>query len=245
MGIKLNFFLLLFIILTQITTIYAKNIEIGCNILSKHEEESCEEETFLKEEHIFKLNSLNIEQKKTSIISKKKEFINITEELSSINILYKQKEIKIVRKATKRYQSCPPNCIQPIHIKNIRIVGTLETLNFINNLGKNKRMLLVDARSSKFYKKNTIPTATNIPYNILKKESKHSTIILTLLGAKKEKKKWNFKNVHTLLIFDNGSLDVQSTQIIDRLIEIGYPQNKILYYYGGISEWSKDGLTTI
>ena len=94
------------------------------------------------------------------------------------------------------------------------------------------------------YKKETIPTAINIPYSILKKESRHSDIILKLLGAKKTDEKWSFSNVHQLLIFDNGIWDTQATNIIHRLIKLKYPQNKILYYYGGFKHWKEAGLTT-
>ena len=110
---------------------------------------------------------------------------------------------------------------------------------------KNRRMILIDSRTPSSYKKNTIPTATNIPNSILDKKSKHVNVILRLLGAKRVNEKWLFNHVHTLLIFDNGYLDYQADKLISRFIELGYPQSKILYYYGGIRNWTDAGLTTV
>jgi rhodanese-related sulfurtransferase len=246
------------LLLTQITLLYAEGgIEIGCNILS-NQEESCEEEDIFMQGNTFKLDSLDtiklstikktplLEHERVKIeLNKKKSIINITKNLSSITVIHQKKSLKIVRKVTKKNQSCPPNCIQPIHIKNIKTVGILETLKFMDSTKKNRRMILVDSRTFSSYKKNTIPTATNIPNSILEKRSKHINIILRLLGAKKIKKKWLFKHVHTLLIFDNGYLDYQANKLISRFIELGYPQNKILYYHGGMKSWTDAGLTTV
>ena len=246
------FFFILCIISIQFTTIYAEDIEIGCSILS-NKKENCEQENILSQDNIFKLDNLNILEDNHTVKNKKialklkggKKLIKITQKLSSITVLHQNKSFTITREATNTNQSCPPNCIQPINIKDIKTIGTLETLTFIDTLNKNKRMIVIDSRITSSYKKKSIPTAINIPNSILKKGSKHSYVVLKLLGAKKTDTTWFFNHVHTLLIFDNGSLDTQASELILRLIEIGYPQNKILYYYGGISNWINDGLTTI
>ncbi len=231
----------------QITLLYADNMEIGCNILSNREE-SCKQKDIFMQEKTFKLHSLSKIQKNKKVkveLRKERDIIKITEKLSFITVVHQKKSFKIVRKALKENQSCPPNCIQPIHIKNIKIIGTLETLKFMDSTKKNRRMILIDSRTPSSYKKNTIPTATNIPNSILDKNSKHIDVILRLLGAKKVNEKWFFNHVHTLLIFDNGYLDYQAGKLISRFIELGYPQKKILYYHGGIKNWTDAGLTTL
>jgi len=240
--------LILFILLIQINILYSKNMIIGCDITSKKEESCKEEDIFsVKEEKnsIFKLENLNIEDKQSSIkLSQNKKSINITEKISSINVTHRKKKFTIIRTRTTKNQSCPPNCIQPINIQNIKTVGTLETLKFIEKLNSNRRMILVDSRAISNYKKQTIPTATNIPNSILKKGSKHIEVILRLLGAKKDEERWIFNHIHTLLIFDNGISDNNASKLILRFIELGYPQDKILYYHGGLNNWKSVGLTT-
>jgi len=236
---------ILYLILLQLNILYSENIEIGCDITS-NKEESCDEGDIFAVPSIFKLDSLDIkeeiEPQKKEI---KKKYINITKKLSSIKVVHQKKSLTIRRNTSTKYPSCPPSCIQPIKIKDIKTVGTLETLNFISRLKNNRRNILVDSRENSFYKKNTIPTATNIPNHILKKDSKYSDVILKLLGAKKIDKKWSFKHVHTLLIFDDGISDIQASNIIHRLLELGYPQNRLLYYHGGINNWIDAGLSTL
>ena len=226
---------------------YSENLIIGCDITS-NKEESCNEGDILKRDttsSIFKLNSLNRTKKNSSFkYDLGTKPIKITEDISSIKVEHKKRKFTIERYATKKHISCPPSCIQPIRIKNIKTVGTLETIKFIDSLNKNRRIILIDSRSSLEYKKESIPTAINIPYSIIKKEGKHYDIILKLLGAKKNNKEWSFNNVYQLLIFDNGMFDTQATKVIHRLIELKYPQNKIIYYYGGFNNWKESGLTT-
>jgi len=122
-----------------------------------------------------------------------------------------------------------------MNIKNIKTVGELEVLKFISHLGNSKRRILVDARTTKQYKKSTIPASVNIPYSMLDKstKSKYRGEVIKLL-----------KNIDKLLIFDNGILDTQATKMINNLLDAGYPQNKILYYRGGLQSWKSLGLTT-
>ncbi|MCK5854121.1 MAG: hypothetical protein KAG56_02780 [Sulfurovaceae bacterium] len=241
-------FLTLFLLSLQLNILHSESIEIGCDItLTK--EESCDQGDIFaieRKESLFKLNDLKKEEQEPLLnFNSDKKTINITTELSSISILYQKKRFTILRTPTIKNQSCPPSCLQELTIKNIKTVGTLETLEFIKKLNRNKRMILVDARVVSEYKKQTIPTATNIPNSILQKKSKHIEVILRLLGAIKDEEKWIFNHLHTLLIFDNGILDHQANKLILRLIELGYPQKKILYYHGGIETWKNVGLTTV
>jgi hypothetical protein len=80
---------------------------------------------------------------------------------------------------------------------------------------------------------------------MLKPKSKYKNQILKLLGVKRIKKRWSFRHVHKLLIFDNGILDSRASKIIKTLIEIGYPKNRLLYYRGGVESWKRLGLTLL
>jgi len=225
------------------TIVYSENLTIGCNITS-NKEESCHEEDILKKDSS-SIIKLNIIRKKFPLkYNLEKKRIKITEEITSITVKHQKKNVTIERYATKKHRSCPPSCIQPITIESVKTVGTLETLKFIESLNNSKDKILIDSRKISEYKKETIPIAINIPYSILKKNNMNTDIILRLLGSKKNNERWSFNNVHQLLIFDNGIWDTQATKIISRLIQLKYPQNKILYYYGGFNQWKEAGLTT-
>ena len=177
----------------------------------------------------------------------------ITEELTSIVAEDKGNKviIKRVQEPNSKLNSafreikkvCPPYCIQPMNIGNVKTVGELEVLNFIKNMKESSGSLLIDARTREWYKKGTIPTAINLPFSMLDKKGKYFKRILTLLGGQKIGHNWNFDNAQTLLIFGNGIWDKQATTEIKNLIDVGYPQDKLLYYRGGMQMWNSVGLT--
>jgi len=216
----------LFLVSLLFSNIYANSLEIGCASITHNEQEECSEDNLLGEK-LSILESLDDNPKQSS--NKK---VKITEELESLSITYQKKKIDI-RRFTPQDKPCPPYCISPMNIKNIKTVGELEVLKFISRLENTKRRILVDARITKQYKKSTIPTSVNIPYSMLDKNSKHRDEVIKLL-----------KNIDKLLIFDNGILDTQAIKMIDNLIQAGYSQKKILYYRGGVKSWKYLGLTT-
>jgi rhodanese-related sulfurtransferase len=216
-------------------------LDIGCaSSVIKSSAEECSQTNILKDKSSI-LDNL-IEDKEKGVSSPKATIkkVKITEDLDSVNITFQKRDFLIERVAQK---GCPPYCISPMKIAKIKTIGELETINFIRSLKKNRGRIVVDARTTVEYKKDTLPTAINIPYSMLSPKSKYRNEILKLLGVRKLQKKWYFKTVHKLLIFDNGILDNQATKIIKSLIKIGYPQNKILYYRGGVESWRRLGLT--
>ncbi len=188
-----------------------------------------------------------------------KNKIGITEELDSLDIKYAGKTVTIKRiqnpknKLTngfaKTSRVCPPFCVQPIEISpEIKTVGEIELLAFLDNEVKNSKGLLIDARLPDWFEKGTIPGSINIPFSILDGglENDHALKILKLLGAIKTKEnKWEFKNVQKLLLFCNGLWCGQSHRAIKDLLSMGYPADKLLWYRGGMQSWQLLGLTVV
>ncbi len=180
--------------------------------------------------------------------------VNITKDLESIVIKEDNKDIKIERiqdtkhrltsSFTKTSRECPPFCIQPMNIGKVKTIGELELLKYIQDMQKeDSDTLLIDARTRDWYREGTIPTSINLPFTMLKKDSKYLKKILKLLGAKEVDGKWNFDKVPTMIIFSNGIWDEQATKEIKSLISLGCPEDKILYYRGGMQNWHILGLT--
>jgi hypothetical protein len=180
--------------------------------------------------------------------------VNITEDLKSIVIKEDNKVIKIERiqdnkhrltsSFTKTSRECPPFCVQPMKIGRVKTIGELELLKYIQDMQKDDSdMLLIDARTRDWYVGGTIPSAINLPFTMLDRDSKYLRKILKLLGAKEIEGKWNFDKVPTMIIFSNGIWDGQATKAIKSLISLGCPESKILYYRGGMQNWHILGLT--
>ncbi len=218
---------LIFVIIL-IFNIYLYGVEIGCKLDSIERE--CSRDNPLKDS----VESIFITKQEKS------KKVKITKDLKSVVVSFQKREFLIERIDDRE---CPPYCIAPMKIDNIKTVGELETIEFMKSLKKNRNRLVVDVRSSVEYKQNSLPTAINIPYSMLTPNSKYREEILKLLGVRKLKKGWHFKYVYKLLIFDNGILDNRAIKMINSLIKIGYPKNKILYYRGGVDSWRELGLT--
>jgi len=180
--------------------------------------------------------------------------VKITEELESVVIQEGDKEVKIERvqdvkhrltsNFSKTSRECPPFCVQPMQIGKVRTIGEIELLSHIKEMQKDDAdMLLIDVRTRDWLRNGTIPSATNLPFTMIQKGSKYLNKILNLLGAKEQNGKWNFDKVPTLIIFSNGLWDAQATKAIKSLVELGCPEDKILYYRGGMQSWNILGLT--
>ena len=138
--------------------------------------------------------------------------------------------------------------ISPIKIADgIDTYGELEVIEFIKNSTKDENLMLIDARLSQWYEKGTIPSATNISYKRFDKTKYPTEFEDTLeeLGVEIEEGKYNFNDAKTLLLFCNGIWCPQSSWAIQNLLKIGYPQEKLKWYRGGMYSWTMLNLTII
>lgn len=139
--------------------------------------------------------------------------------------------------------------ITPMNINDkVKTVGELELITFIEKSQDNKNMLLIDARLPDWFLQMTIPTAENIPFTYFDKNKYPDDFydVLEMIGVKEiADGKYDFKNAKELMLFCNGPWCPQSTFAIKNLIKLGYPQEKLNWYRGGMYSWKMLNLTTI
>ncbi|XPV70098.1 MAG: rhodanese-like domain-containing protein [Halarcobacter sp.] len=139
--------------------------------------------------------------------------------------------------------------ITPIQINdNIKTIGELEVIKFIKESQTDKNKLLIDARLPAWHALISIPTATNIPFTYFNKVKYPFKFydVLDLIGVDEiSEDKYDFSNAKDLVLFCNGAWCPQSTLAIENLIKIGYPQDKIKWYRGGMYSWKMLNLTTV
>jgi rhodanese-related sulfurtransferase len=146
--------------------------------------------------------------------------------------------------------------LQPMYLgKDIKTVGELEVLLHIKNAQeKPSKYVLVDARSEKWFKQMTIPTSDNLPFNEIKyiedveeddfdsnveyeRYKKELETLCKVLNIKQRKEGLDFSKAKTVLLYCNASWCSQSPNAIYKLINMGYPREKILWYRGGLQDW--------
>ncbi|WP_135079919.1 rhodanese-like domain-containing protein [Terasakiella sp. SH-1] len=130
---------------------------------------------------------------------------------------------------------CPPFCVQPMKAADgVETVGELEIVEFL----RDKKGLLVDARTEEWHFKGTIPGSVNIPYV-------EASTRMDEMGCKKSKGKWDCTKAESLILYCNGPWCGQSQAAIRSLINAGYPAQKLNYYRGGMQAWHALGLTVV
>lgn len=131
--------------------------------------------------------------------------------------------------------------------EGVETVGELEVLAFIRARDKDPgSRLLVDSRGSRWFERVTIPSAVNIPFIYIKAPEKflgEFSSALKTLGVKKEAGQYDFRAAKQLLIFCNGPWCSSSPEMIKALLELGYPAERILWYRGGLHDWTGLGMT--
>jgi len=138
--------------------------------------------------------------------------------------------------------------ITPMKITDkIQTIGEIEVINFIKESQERDDMLLIDARLPDWFLQMSIPTAENIPFTYFNKNKYPDDFydVLDMIGVKEVSKgKYDFTQAKELVLFCNGAWCPQSTFAIENLIKIGYPEEKISWYRGGMYSWKMLNLTT-
>ena len=131
--------------------------------------------------------------------------------------------------------------------EDIETFGELEVLEFLEDMQDDKERLFVDSRKPGWYESLTIPSAINIPFTYFTerdKWEKEKKEALALFGVKGEKAPYDFSEAKTILFFCNGIWCRQSPQMIEALLEMGYPPKKMKWYRGGMQSWLSVGMTS-
>jgi len=181
------------------------------------------------------------------------EVVEITKGVPSITVEHDGKKYKIERSQVKdsyltntfalTSRPSPPFFIEPFSVsKSVETYGELEVLDFISK----KKGIFIDARLENWYKKSAISASVNVPFKVFLTQSDERREVLKSFGAKeKSSSEYDFADAKTLLFYCNGAWCGQSPTAINALIELGYPEDKMKYYRGGMQAWQLLGLTTI
>ncbi|MEO1951837.1 rhodanese-like domain-containing protein [Thioclava sp.] len=135
----------------------------------------------------------------------------------------------------KTSRPCPSFCIQPmIPAPGVTPVGELEMMEFL----KDPNVVVIDGRVTRDFEGGAIPGAINIPYT-------QAADRLGELGCEPDFEGFicDGEDVKSVALYCNGPWCGQSPAAARRMIEAGFPAEKIYYYRGGMQQWRLLGLT--
>ena len=189
-----------------------------------------------------------------SAFAGKYDKVKITPDMAYIYVYHKGKAVKVHRiqdtkhKLTGHYAKLyrPGTSIQPIKMNpKVKTIGEVELLKFMIKKVNKKKGLLVDVRPKSAYKKESIPSAVNIPSSVKDNPAKLEKI-LKVLGAKRQADgSLDTSNALEVAFYCNGLWSEKSSEFIKKFLEMGYPADKLLYYRGGFAMWKILGFTTV
>lgn len=185
--------------------------------------------------------------------------VRVTRGVDSLEVEHQGEMVTIMRNQdtaaviegdfAKTSRPCPPFCPQPMEIKGVKTIGEVELIEFLQTLHRDGFGVLVDARTPKWYLSGTIPGSINIPYTSLDLSGGADEFILEdaleQLGVTRKDGVWDFSDALTVVLWCNGPWCGQSPAAIAGLLAVGYPNDLILYYRGGMQAWKQFGLTVV
>jgi rhodanese-related sulfurtransferase len=179
-------------------------------------------------------------------------YLEVQHEGEAVTIMRHQNpDNRIVPEFAKTSRSCPPFCVQPMHVHpDVETIGELELLGYLERQAKgDDQVLIIDSRSPESRARGTIPGSMGIPWVHLDpahaEEREVAEILQFELGATRREELWDFSNAKTLVLFCNGLWCGQSPTNIRALLTLGYPPEKLKWYRGGLQAWEQLGLTTV
>ncbi|MFP4326722.1 MAG: rhodanese-like domain-containing protein [Paracoccaceae bacterium] len=169
--------------------------------------------------------------------------VKITPEIGSVTVETESGPVEIRREQDSEHalsgdwartsRSCPEFCIQPHSpAPGVNTIGELELLDMLAD----PEVTVVDSRTPDWFAGGTIPGAVNMPYTEMVDR-------LSELGCEIDFDGWDCEDARQVALFCNGLWCGQSPTAIRRMIEAGYPAERIHYYRGGMQSWRLLGLT--
>lgn len=169
--------------------------------------------------------------------------VNITSDMPWVTVQTDNGEVEISRiddpahelsgEWARTSRNCPNFCVQPmVPAPGVTPIGELELLQMLQD----PDAIVVDSRVAKDHETGTIPGAVSIPYN-------EATDRLDELGCELDFDGFVCEEAKPVALFCNGNWCGQSPTAARRMIEAGFPAEKIHYYRGGMHAWRMLGLT--
>ncbi|SIS97234.1 Rhodanese-related sulfurtransferase [Roseivivax lentus] len=172
------------------------------------------------------------------------EAVNITRDLPSVTVETGGGAVEIKRiqdvdnvltgAFARTSRPCPDFCIQPMQpAPGVTTIGELELLAALQD----PEVTVIDSRVRPDWETGTIPGAISMPYTEMPDR-------LHELGCEPDFDGFECgPDVGAIVLFCNGPWCGQSPTAIRRIIEAGFPAEKISYYRWGMQGWRLLGLT--
>ncbi|AHE98374.1 rhodanese-like domain-containing protein [Thioalkalivibrio paradoxus] len=145
---------------------------------------------------------------------------------------------------------CPPLCIQPMQLApGVETLGELEFIAYLERVGRDSDVLVIDSRTADEFAAGAIPGAVNVPWNDLVGTAGAVDFVVEMrmeeFGVRRDGDGWDFSDARTLVLYCNGPWCGQTPSNIRTLLDFGYPPERLKWYRGGMQAWHSLGFTVV
>ncbi len=176
--------------------------------------------------------------------------------VQSITVELDDKACVIQRNQTKGNQVHPAyaktgqGTPQPIKISSdIETLGEIELIKLMEQASVDDSIMILDTRTENWHRDLRIPCTTNVSYKNFSDNRDDALFYLTeMFGVvEKDDGSLDFGEAKTLVGYCNGYWCGQTPSMFKRaqfsLVALGYPEEKLKYYRGGMQAWTSLGLS--
>lgn len=174
--------------------------------------------------------------------------------LFSFEVLHEGEKVEVMRnqdpenRITDLYATTFRGMPQPMHPfepYDVETIGEREFVQYMIQAQSDKNTLIVDTRTIGWHQRLTIPGAVSYPYTMMDVPEDRDWALDDFGVIKQSEGVYDFSNAKTLAMFCNGYWCGQTPAMVKAMLEVGYPEEKIKYYRGGMQAWSSLGLTVV
>ncbi|MGB2130568.1 MAG: rhodanese-like domain-containing protein [Marinobacterium sp.] len=174
--------------------------------------------------------------------------------LASFTVTHDGKPVEIYRIQDEKHSIHPlyattargmPQAMHPFAPHPVETLGEREFVEYMMRAEKDQQVMIVDTRTIGWHVRLTIPGAKSYPYTMMDDAADRDWALDDFGVTKTDKGEYDFSGARTLAMFCNGYWCGQTPAMIRKLLEIGYPAEKLKYYRGGMQAWTSLGLTVV
>ncbi len=180
--------------------------------------------------------------------------VKIAPGLSSFTVMHEGEEVEIKRAQDQEHQIHPlyaltargmPQPMHPFAPHPVETLGEREFVDYMMQAQQDDNIMIVDTRTIGWHVRLTIPGAKSYPYTMMDDAGDRDWALDDFGVVKTGTEEYDFSKAKTLAMFCNGYWCGQTPAMIRKLLEVGYPAEKLKYYRGGMQAWTSLGFTVV
>lgn len=190
----------------------------------------------------------------TAIAEEVQNRVMIAPGLYSFRVMHDDHQVEVLRNQDPSHRIHPlyettwrgmPQPMHPFEPYEVETIGEREFVQYMMQAQNDPSFMIVDTRTIGWHVRLTIPGARSYPYTMMDDMDDREWALDDFGVYTNASGEYHFSEARTLAMFCNGYWCGQTPAMIRKLLELGYPEEKLKYYRGGMQAWTSLGFTVV